>query len=75
MLKQAFEVHGEVTDAFVAYNGRSSRGFGYVTFKEAPGAASAVSARASPCAAGLRPACACALVVLTRVPPERRLPP
>jgi len=27
--------HGEVIDAFVAYNGRSSRGFGYVTYKEA----------------------------------------
>ena len=39
MLRQAFEVYGEVTDAFVAYNGRSSRGFGYVTFKEAPAAA------------------------------------
>ena len=38
MLRQHFEVHGEVTDAFVAYNGRSSRGFGYVTFKEAKGA-------------------------------------
>ena len=44
MLRQAFEVHGEVVDAFVAYNGRSSRGFGYVTFKEATGAASAVAA-------------------------------
>ncbi|KAL1499297.1 hypothetical protein AB1Y20_015639 [Prymnesium parvum] len=42
MLRQAFEVYGEVTDAFVAYNGRSSRGFGYVTFKEAGGAAEAV---------------------------------
>ena len=44
MLRQHFEVHGEVTDAFVAYNGRSSRGFGYVTFKEAKGAAAAVAA-------------------------------
>lgn len=43
MLRQSFEVHGEVVDAFVAYNGRSSRGFGYVTFKEPAGAASAVS--------------------------------
>ena len=43
MLRQAFEVHGEVIDAFVAYNGRSSRGFGYVTFKEAPSAAAAVA--------------------------------
>ena len=31
MLRATFEVHGEVLDAFVAYNGRSSRGFGYVT--------------------------------------------
>ena len=43
LLRQHFEVHGEVTDAFVAYNGRSSRGFGYVTFKEAKGAAAAVA--------------------------------
>merc|ERR1719486_1199797 len=43
MLRQAFEVHGEVIDAFVAYNGRSSRGFGYVTFKEAGPAAAAVA--------------------------------
>ena len=48
MLRQAFEVYGEVTDAFVAYNGRSSRGFGYVTFKEAAGAALAVSCRGPP---------------------------
>ena len=39
MLRATFEVHGEVLDAFVAYNGRSSRGFGYVTFKEADAAA------------------------------------
>ena len=43
MLRQFFEVHGEVTDAFVAYNGRSSRGFGYVTFKAAEGAAAAIN--------------------------------
>ena len=43
MLRQFFEVHGEVTDAFVAYNGRSSRGFGYVSFKAAEGAAAAVA--------------------------------
>jgi len=43
MLRQAFEKHGEVIDAFVAYNGRSSRGFGYVTFKEPSGAATAVT--------------------------------
>ena len=43
MLRQAFEAHGEVIDAFVAYNGRSSRGFGYVTFKEANGAAAALA--------------------------------
>ena len=56
MLRQAFEVYGEVTDAFVAYNGRSSRGFGYVTFKEAPGAAEAVRARPpAHCAGGLCP--------------------
>jgi len=42
MLRQAFEKHGEVIDAFVAYNGRSSRGFGYVTFKEPSGAATAL---------------------------------
>ena len=33
-------------DAFVAYNGRSSRGFGYVTFKNPPDAASALKAQA-----------------------------
>ena len=44
MLRQAFEAYGEVTDAFVAYNGRSSRGFGYVTYKEIGPAAEAVSA-------------------------------
>merc|ERR1719197_393728 len=44
ILRQAFEKHGEVIDAFVAYNGRSSRGFGYVTFKEATGASAAVAA-------------------------------
>ena len=43
MLRATFEVHGEVLDAFVAYNGRSSRGFGYVTFKEADAAAAAVA--------------------------------
>ena len=43
MLRQFFEVHGEVTDAFVAYNGRSSRGFGYVTFKAPEGASAAVA--------------------------------
>ena len=43
MLRQHFEVHGEVTDAFVAYNGRSSRGFGYVTFKAPEGASAAVA--------------------------------
>ena len=43
MLRQAFEPHGEVIDAFVAYNGRSSRGFGYVTFKEAAGATAALA--------------------------------
>ena len=43
MLRQAFEEHGEVVDAFVAYNGRSSRGFGYVTFKEPSAAAAAVA--------------------------------
>ena len=43
MLRQAFEKHGDVVDAFVAYNGRSSRGFGYVTFKEPSGAATAVT--------------------------------
>merc|ERR1719498_1009201 len=49
MLKAAFEVHGEVTDAFVAYNGRSSRGFGYVTFKEAAGATSAAATMNGTC--------------------------
>lgn len=44
MLRQAFEVFGEVTDAFVAYHGRSSRGFGYVTFKEPADARGAVEA-------------------------------
>ena len=43
MLRASFEKHGEVTDAFVAHNGRSSRGFGYVTFKEPASAASALS--------------------------------
>ena len=43
MLRQAFEAHGEVVDAFVAYNGRSSRGFGYVTYKEIGPAATAVA--------------------------------
>ena len=43
LLRQSFEVHGEVVDAFVAYNGRSSRGFGYVTFKDAKGAAAAAA--------------------------------
>ena len=42
LLRSAFEVYGEVTDAFVAYNGRSSRGFGYVTFKNDDSAAKAV---------------------------------
>ena len=41
MLREAFEEHGEVVDAFVAYNGRNSRGFGYVAFKEASAAAAA----------------------------------
>ena len=45
MLRQAFEEHGEVIDAFVAYNGRSSRGFGYVTFKNPPDAAAALKAQ------------------------------
>lgn len=44
LLRAAFEVYGEVTDAFVAYNGRSSRGFGYVTFKEDKAATKAVRA-------------------------------
>lgn len=44
MLRQAFEEYGEVIDAFVAYNGRSSRGFGYVTFKEPAHAKAAVEA-------------------------------
>ena len=44
MLRQAFEEFGEVNDAFVAYNGRSSRGFGYVSFKEIGPAAEAVRA-------------------------------
>merc|ERR1719197_2248274 len=44
ILRQAFEAHGTVTDAFVAYNGRSSRGFGYVTFAEPAAAAAAVKA-------------------------------
>ena len=42
ILRQEFERHGEVLDAFVAYNGRSSRGFGYVTFKDGKAAAAAV---------------------------------
>ena len=49
ILKSHFEKHGEVIDAFVAYNGRSSRGFGYVTFKEPAGAASAVCGPAVLC--------------------------
>eukprot|EP00966_Prymnesium_polylepis_P047666 1104207-Prymnesium_polylepis.1 len=32
MLRRAFAKHGQVTDAFVAYNGAGSRGFGFVTF-------------------------------------------
>ena len=44
MLRTAFEKHGEVTDAFVAHNGRSSRGFGYVTFKDPVAAAAALNA-------------------------------
>ena len=46
LLRTAFEVYGEVTDAFVAYNGRSSRGFGYVTFKDDKAASKAVSSSA-----------------------------
>jgi len=42
ILRTAFEKHGEIIDCFVAYNGRSSRGFGYVTFKDGASAASAV---------------------------------
>ena len=30
--KRLFEKFGDVTDAFVAYHGQQSRGFGYVTF-------------------------------------------
>ena len=45
MLRQAFEEHGEVIDAFVAYNGRSSRGFGYVTFKNPADASAALKAQ------------------------------
>ena len=45
MLRQAFEEFGEVVDAFVAYNGRSSRGFGYVTFKNPPDASAALEAQ------------------------------
>eukprot|EP00310_Coccolithus_braarudii_P015355 CAMPEP_0183334136 /NCGR_PEP_ID=MMETSP0164_2-20130417/2829_1 /TAXON_ID=221442 /ORGANISM="Coccolithus pelagicus ssp braarudi, Strain PLY182g" /LENGTH=179 /DNA_ID=CAMNT_0025503219 /DNA_START=155 /DNA_END=691 /DNA_ORIENTATION=- len=44
ILRLAFEAHGTVTDAFVAYNGRSSRGFGYVTFQDPVAAAAAVKA-------------------------------
>merc|ERR1740117_2201768 len=44
MLRTAFEAHGDLTDCFVAYNGRSSRGFGYVTYKEGASAAVAVKA-------------------------------
>lgn len=44
LLRTAFEVYGEVTDAFVAYNGRSSRGFGYVTFKDDKAASKAIIA-------------------------------
>ena len=36
------QTYGEVIDAFVAYNGRSSRGFGYVTFKKDEPAGEAV---------------------------------
>merc|ERR1712022_103608 len=32
-LEEDFEEFGEVTDAFVAYKGRRSRGFGFVTMK------------------------------------------
>ena len=46
LLRTAFEVYGEVTDAFVAYNGRSSRGFGYVTFKDDKAATKAVCSSA-----------------------------
>ena len=45
MLRATFEVHGEVLDAFVAYNGRSSRGFGYVTFKNPQDATAALKAQ------------------------------
>lgn len=45
MLRQAFEEYGEVVDAFVAYNGRSSRGFGYVTFKNPQDATAALKAQ------------------------------
>lgn len=55
MLRQAFEEHGEVVDAFVAYNGRSSRGFGYVTFKEPKCAEAALNAQQN----GQSIACAC----------------
>jgi hypothetical protein len=53
LLRSAFEVYGEVTDAFVAYNGRSSRGFGYVTFKNDDSAAKAVRVAVPPCRACL----------------------
>ena len=48
MLRTAFEAYGEVVDAFVAYNGRSSRGFGYVTFKLGDNASKAVRAPSLP---------------------------
>merc|ERR1712224_302149 len=43
-LEEDFGRYGEVTDAFVAYKGRRSRGFGFVTMAKADEAAKAQKA-------------------------------
>merc|ERR1711977_317656 len=43
-LEEDFGKYGEVTDAFVAYKGRRSRGFGFVTMAKADEAAKAQKA-------------------------------
>merc|ERR1712196_222734 len=43
-LKRAFAAHGEISDCFVAFRGRRSRGFGFVLFADSKGAEKALAA-------------------------------
>jgi len=43
-LKRAFAEHGEISDCFVAFRGRRSRGFGFVLFADSEGAEKALAA-------------------------------